>query len=572
LRSDTTMNLPAEQLATLTPVWKEVARAIAEMGAKRCFGLVGGANFKVTHALVELGVEFIAARHEGGAVTMADAAARLGRDLTLASVTAGPGLTNALTGIAEAAKSDTPLLVIAGDVAVGDVRSSFSIRQAELVHSVGAEWIQISDPETAYQETKRAVSLALQRKTVVLSLPVDIQEVAVRAAPPANSTTKVQLASESIAPPDLDQIRDLVAAINLSAKPLILAGHGAVVAGAGGKLIELADRIGALLATSLHAHGMFAGNPWNLGVFGGFSSPAAVELISQSDLILVFGASLNMWTTKKGKLLSGHARVMQIDIDKDRIGLLRPADLKIEGDAAAVAGALVSALDPGSVSGRPAWRSADVAALIETKSNHRSPYQDTGSDEFFDPRTLSKAIDELLPKDRVVVCDGGHFAGWAIRYLSVPDQKGWCIPIAFQSIGLGLAAAIGAAVTQPQRLVVLAAGDGGFLMSLTELETAVRLKCAICIFIYNDSAYGAEVHHFAQLGFSLDTARFPTTNFADIARGFGAKGAVVRKLSDLDPVKQWVADGSKGVFVVDARINPDLEADWYREAFAPDNL
>jgi thiamine pyrophosphate-dependent acetolactate synthase large subunit-like protein len=568
------MTLPAEQLATLTPVWREVARAIVEMGAKRCFGLVGGANFKVTHALVELGVEFIAARHEGGAVTMADVAARLGRDLIIASVTAGPGLTNALTGIAEAAKSDTPLLVIAGDVAVGDVHSSFSIRQADLVHSVGAVWIQISNPESAFEETMRAVSLALRRKTVVLSLPVDVQEIAVRAAPSADSTTKVQFASEQIAPPDLDQIRDLVAAIELSAKPLILAGHGAVVADAEHELIELADRIGALLATSLHAHGMFAGNPWNLEVCGGFSSPAAVELISQSDLILAFGASLNMWTTKKGKLVSDRARVMQIDIDKDRLGLLRPADLKIEGDAAAVAGALVRALDlaVGNVSGRPTWRSADVAALIDAKSNRHSPYQDTGSEEFFDPRTLTKAMEDLLPKDRVVVCDGGHFAGWAIRYLSVPDPRGWCIPIAFQSIGLGLAAAIGAAVTQPQRLAVLAAGDGGFLMSLAELETAVRLKCRVCIFIYNDSAYGAEVHHFAQQGFSLDTARFPTMNLADIARGFGANGAVVRNLSDLGAVKQWVADGSKGVFVVDARINPDLEADWYREAFGPENL
>jgi thiamine pyrophosphate-dependent acetolactate synthase large subunit-like protein len=561
----------AEQLATLTPVWKEVARAIAERGAKRCFGLVGGANFKVTHALVELGVQFIAARHEGGAVTMADVAARLGGDLTIASVTAGPGLTNALTGITEAAKSDTPLLIIAGDVALGDVHSSFSIHQAELVHSVGAAWIQISRPESAYEETMRAASLALRRKTVVLSLPVDIQEVAVRPAPAAE---KAQLASGQISPPVGDQIRDLVAAIKLSARPLILAGHGAVVADAEGELIELADRIGALLATSLHAHGMFAGNRWNLGVCGGFSSPAAVELISQSDLILAFGASLNMWTTKKGKLVSDHARVMQIDIDRERLGLLRPADLKIEGDAAAVAGALVRALDlaEDSVSGRAAWRSDDVAAVIDGKSNHRSPYQDTGSAEFSDPRTLSKAMDELLPKDRVVVCDGGHFAGWAIRYLRVPDQRGWCIPIAFQSIGLGLAAAIGAAVTQPQRLVVLAAGDGGFLMSLAELETAVRLKCRVCILVYNDSAYGAEVHHFAQQGFSLDTARFPTTNFADIARGFGANGAVVRNLSDLGLVNQWVADGSKGVFVVDARINPDLAADWYREAFGSDNL
>jgi thiamine pyrophosphate-dependent acetolactate synthase large subunit-like protein len=564
----------AQPAATLTPVWKEVARGIVEMGARRCFGLVGGANFKVTHALTELGVEFIAARHEGGAVSMADVAARLGRDLTIASVTAGPGLTNALTGIAEAAKSDTPLLVIAGDVAVGDIHSSFSIAQADLVHSVGAVWIQVSNPETAYEETLRAASLALRRKTVVLSLPVDVQEVMIRAAPPAASTLTAGIAPEPILPLRDDRIQDLVAAIKQSEKPLILAGHGAVVADAEDALLALADRIGALLATSLHAHGMFARNPWNLGVCGGFSSPAAVELISQSDLILAFGASLNMWTTKKGKLVSDQARVMQIDIDTDRLGLLRSADLKIEGDAAAVAGALVRAIDlaEDSVSGRPAWRSEEVAALIEAKSNHRSPYQDTGSAEFFDPRTLTKAMDEVLPKDRVVVCDGGHFAGWAIRYLCVPDQRGWCIPIAFQSIGLGLAGAIGAAVTQPQRLVVLAVGDGGFLMSLAEFETAVRLQRSICIFIYNDSAYGAEVHHFAQQGFSLDTVRFPTTDFAEIARGFGAKGAVVRTLPDLDPVKRWIADGAPGIFVVDARINPDLAADWYREAFGSNNV
>ena len=244
-----------------------MARAIAESGARRCFGLVGGANFKVTHALAELGVEFIAARHEGGAVTMADVAARLGGDLTLASVTAGPGLTNALTGIAEAAKSATPLLVIAGDVALGDLHSSFSIRQGELVHSVGAVWIQITTPERAFEEASRAASLALRRKTVVLSLPVDIQEMLVAPSDPAG---RAGLAPEPLPPPNLDQIGRLAAAIEASARPLILAGHGAVVADAQRQLIALSDRIGALLATSLHAHGMFAAHPWNLGVCGGF--------------------------------------------------------------------------------------------------------------------------------------------------------------------------------------------------------------------------------------------------------------------------------------------------------------
>jgi thiamine pyrophosphate-dependent acetolactate synthase large subunit-like protein len=573
LQNEAMTTRATERVTTATPVWREVARAIAEMGARRCFGLVGGANFKVTHALAELGVEFIAARHEGGAVTMADVAARLGRDLTVASVTAGPGLTNALTGIAEAAKSSTPLLVIAGDVALGDLHSSFSIRQAELAHSVGAVWIQIAGPETAFEDALRAASLALRRKTVVLSLPIDVQEMTARAAAPVDPATRARLLAEPVSPPNLDQIDGLVAAISAAEKPLILAGHGAVVADAEHQLIALADGIGALLATSLHAHGMFAAHPWNLGVCGGFSSPAAAELIAQSDLILAFGASLNMWTTKKGRLVSDRARVMQIDIDKDRLGLLRPADLKIEGDVAVVAGALLGALDVATVrdSAIAPWRSAEVAAVIDTRSNRRTPYQDAGGADFLDPRTLTKAIDDVLPKQRVVVSDGGHFAGWAIRYLSVPDQRGWCIPIAFQSIGLGLAAAIGAAVTQPQRMVVLAAGDGGFLMSLAELETAVRLKCSICILIYNDSAYGAEVHHFAPQGFSLQMARFPTTDFAAMARGFGADGVVVRQLSDLARVKQWVVEGAPGVFVVDARVNPDLAADWYRDAFGSDS-
>jgi thiamine pyrophosphate-dependent acetolactate synthase large subunit-like protein len=448
------------------------------------------------------------------------------------------------------------------------------MRQADLVHAVGAGFVQISDPERAYGDTLRAASQALLRRTaVVLSLPVDVQDMQVTPVPSADSTTIVRLASRETAQPNAEQIRRLVAAIAASRKPLILAGHGAVVAGAEQVLIELADRIGALLATTLHAHGMFAGHDWNLGICGGFSAPAALELIPQSDLILAFGASLNPWTTKKGKLFAKYARVAQIDVSRDRLGAHGPVDFKVEGDAAAVATAILRALDaadkPGS--GRSHWRSAEVAALI-ARDNVHPQHEEPSSAEHLDPPTFTRAIDEILPKDRVIVVDGGHFVGWATRYLSVPDQLGWCIPIAFQSIGLGLASAIGAAVVQPWRLVVLAVGDGGFLMSLAELETAVRLKKRICIVVYNDSAYSAEVHQFAPRGFSTDIARFPTVSMADIARGVGADGVIVRSLPDLDAVKRWVVDGAAGVFVVDARINPALVADWYREIVGPSDL
>ncbi|MDB5633020.1 MAG: hypothetical protein JWR49_1875, partial [Tardiphaga sp.] len=223
-----TSTSPLKKTATTTPVWREVARAIADIGARRCFGLVGGANFKVTLGLTELGVEFVAARHEGGAVSMADVAARLTRDLTVVSVTAGPGLTNAITGIGECAKSDTPLLVLAGDVVTGDTQSAFAFKQSELVHAVGGIWRQIADPETAYADTWQAASLALRaRKPVVLSLPVNVQEVMV-VAPFGKKHPPVQ------AKPALNEAKlaELVATIRASKKPLILAGHGAVVADA----------------------------------------------------------------------------------------------------------------------------------------------------------------------------------------------------------------------------------------------------------------------------------------------------------------------------------------------------
>src|SRR5262244_4098144 len=156
-----------DETATVSAI---LARDLAALGARRCFGLLGTANFKISHALVEAGVELISVRHEGNAASMADAYAKASGELTLVSVHSGPGLTNALTGIGEAAKSRTPLLVLAGDVPTGAVKSNFHIEQAEMVRAVGAVSERIHSAQTARQDTLRAVVRALrQRQTVVLS-------------------------------------------------------------------------------------------------------------------------------------------------------------------------------------------------------------------------------------------------------------------------------------------------------------------------------------------------------------------------------------------------------------------
>ena len=123
------------------------------------------------------------------------------------------------------------------------------------------------------------------------------------------------------------------------------------------------------------------------------------------------------------------------------------------------------------------------------------------------------------------------------RYLRVPNARASCSSYSFQSVGLGLPSAIGLAIANPGKLAVLGTGDGGLLMSMADLETAVRLELRLCILVYNDSSYAAEVHYFRRQGYSVDIVQFPDTDFAAIARGFGARGATVHRLADLDPAQ-----------------------------------
>jgi thiamine pyrophosphate-dependent acetolactate synthase large subunit-like protein len=540
-----------------------IAADLAGYGAKRCFGLLGTANFKVSHGLVENGVELIAARHECNAASMGDAYAKATGELTLVSVHSGPGLTNALTGIGEAAKSRTPLVVLAGDVPNGAVKNNFYIEQAEMVRSVGAVSERLHTVNSAREDTLRAVTRALRdRQTVVLSMPLDVQHVSL----PTNQPPLELPAAPGRLHPDPRAVERLADALSRAERPLILGGRGAVISDAEPALVALADSVGALLATSVCGHGLFAANPWSVGISGGFSSPVADELISESDFILAFGASLTQWTTKKGKLIAPSAVVAQVDIDAPKLGYQMPVQIAVQGDVKATAEALLEELGRRGTqsAGR---RSNAIRERIRAGDNHHYLWPDESNAQYIDPRTLSKAVDAILPADRVVASDSGHFCGWVPRYLRVPNARASCLSHSFQSVGLGLPSVIGLAIANPGKLAVLGVGDGGFLMSIADLETAVRLGLRLCILVYNDASYAAEVHYFGRQGFSTDIVKFPDTDFASIARGYGARGATVHKPADLEPVKAWVADGCPGVFVIDGKINPDLEADWHAEHF-----
>jgi thiamine pyrophosphate-dependent acetolactate synthase large subunit-like protein len=214
------------------------------------------------------------------------------------------------------------------------------------------------------------------------------------------------------------------------------------------------------------------------------------------------------------------------------------------------------------------YRTGEVRARIGAEGRWRDVRYDDGGDEaHIDPRTVSIALDDLLPRERVVAVDSGNFMGYPSMFLSVPDHHGFCFTQAFQSIGLGLASALGAALAAPERLAVAACGDGGFLMGIAELDTVRRLGLGMLIVVYNDSAYGAEVHHFGPAGHPLSTVVFPDTDLAAIARGYGCAAVTVRRREDLGPVAAWLAGPRDVPMVIDAKLAAGHPSWWLQEAF-----
>jgi thiamine pyrophosphate-dependent acetolactate synthase large subunit-like protein len=553
-------------------VAEAVGRALAGLGARHLFGVLGSGNFLVTNALVEHGATFLAARHEGGAITMADAYARVSGRVGVCSVHQGPGLTNAMTGLTEAAKSRTPLVVLAADTAASAIRSNFRIEQDNLVRAVGAVPERLHGPASAVADAARAWQRAqVERRPIVLMMPLDVQ-----------AATSPHDGRALPTPPVLHPARPAEAAIAAAAdvlerarRPLIIAGRGAVLADAREPLEQLAERLGALLATSANGNGLFGGSPWSLGISGGFASPAAQELIPQADVVLSVGAGLNMWTTRHGRLLSPTAAVIQIDHEADLIGAHHRVDRAVVGDAAAATRAILAELEgrsphPGPLPARGrarGWRTPEIAERIRAGAWKASSYEDAGTATWIDPRTLSAALDDLLPDERTLAVDSGHFMGYPPIYLRVPDAQGFVFTQAFQAIGLGLASAIGAAVARPDRLTVAALGDGGAMMALPELETVARLGLRMLIVVYNDAAYGAEVHHFGPMGHPVELVQFPDVDVAALGRAAGLQGATVRRREELNVVTSWLAAGGAPGLLLDAKVVPTVVAEWLEEAF-----
>ncbi|WP_293443788.1 thiamine pyrophosphate-binding protein [Planktotalea sp.] len=531
---------------TATHVYQSIARATHEHGVDTMFGLMGDANLFMVDAFVrERNGRFIPAAHEGSAVLMALAYAHVSGKVGVATITHGPALTNAMTALTEAARGHVAMVILVGDTPVDNPRHLQSIDQREVVKASGAGFEQLRSPATTGKDVARAFYRAqVERRPIVLNMPADFmwQEV----------THDMQVLDVFTAPGGVaegDTLDNAIGMIASARRPLILAGAGANHAR--DQLIALADRLEAPLATTLKAKGLFNDHPYNIDIFGTLSTPAAYDLIAQSDCIICFGTALHDFTTDRGKLMKDK-RIVQIDVEPEAIGGGLHPDAALVADAGLTAETILWWLNEAEIAASGFTRELDVPALTAHPVGSQK-----NTEGFVNYVHALGRLEEALPKDRVLVSDGGRFMTEVWCRISAPNPQSFVATVNFGAIGLGLQEAIGAGLGAPERPVVMFSGDGGFMMGgINEFNTAVRLGLDLIVIIANDSAYGAEHIQFIDRKMDPSLTEFNWPSFAEVARSLGGEGVEVSSKYELESAIEAMT-ARKGPFLMELKLDPN---------------
>ncbi len=522
-----------------------VAKAIKAQGVGHCFALLGDGNMHFAGALAHLGVSFTYARHEHCAVSMAMAYARVTGQPGLATVTCGPGLTQVMTGLSAAVRARIPLVLFVGESPLRASWYNQEIDQAPFVTACGAEYVRILHKPRVTRQIQNAFSRTqMSGIPVVIGMPFDLQE-----SEWGDLNVTIESASDFVPSagkvfPDPEVLDAVTALVAQAKRPVLIGGRGAVLADAGPSCIRLADKIGAVLLTSLPARGLFHRSIHSLNVVGGFASDTARKACLESDLVIAVGTSLASHSADAGRLYP-NAKILHIDThpiiyQQGRVAAHHHlcADAKIGVDA------ILNALGDikGCSSGSHEWRDELAAQQKAAEYPDALPFQ--VAPDVIDPRQMIKALDQKLPKDWFMVNSSGHCSYYA-AHMTGRSADAFLTIREFGAIGNGLSYAIGVAAARPETQVVLIDGDGGFLMHAQELETIKRHGIKLLMIVMNDAAYGSEIHKLRVDGHDETGAAFGQTDLASVARGFGLGGVSFTNLEELDTAFEDFVSGEK---------------------------
>jgi thiamine pyrophosphate-dependent acetolactate synthase large subunit-like protein len=463
----------------------------------------------------EVGLRHILARHEQGAGFMADGYARVSGRVGIVSTITGPGVTNVATPVANAYSDSVPLLVISSSLP----RSSTG-RPAGKLHEVKdqlgvmealAGWTRsvkfVEEIPTALYDAFRTLRSGRPR-AAYLQIPLDLLALEADVEIPEPATIVPARPSE----------QDIATAAHLlqeSRRPLIVAGAGVTMAGANAQLARLAERLQAPVLLGNKSHDVLPSDHPLVFTLRGSTMPADLRaLLGESDVVLVVGSKLGGVRTGNGRLPLSPP-IIQIDIDPAEIGRNYPVAVGVIADARLALDALLEALP--DTSERPS-RAHEVATVREALRKRIRQV-------FGESVVMLDAVREALPHKGVIVADMTMLGYASAEYLPIFEPRTFIHPAELCSIGCGLPMALGAKAAAPDRPVVVLCGDGGFLLNVGELATAVQEKLDLVVVVFNDATYTAvkndQYLHYDRRYIATDLV---APDYVALARAFGTEG------------------------------------------------
>jgi thiamine pyrophosphate-dependent acetolactate synthase large subunit-like protein len=535
-----------------------VVASLRAHGVRHVFGICGSSLIEVLDALYGLpDLTYVGVRHEQVAAHAADGYARASGGPGVCLATNGPGVTNLVTGVACARACFSPVVVLAGAVMQGQVyRGVFQeLDQKALFAPVTKLAIDVPSarriPDLMAQAFR--VATAGRRGPIVLNFPRDL----------LNESLEMPKDAPAIAPatrPGADARAVERAASRLAAaeRPVVIAGGGVVWSGATREVLAVADRLAAPIVTGYgHNDAVPASHPLVLGAVGRAGSPEAIEAVRRADVILAAGSRLGHFTTFfDHRLIPADAAIVQIELDEEALGRYYPAAEALHGDAAVVLRQLAQALGGGA----PADASARRRWAEGQRALRRQRIDRDGCDESvpIKPRRVAWELRQVLPDDAIVVFDSTAGAAPAYDMLDFHEPRTLLDSLDWGCVGAGFPTALGARFAAPGRPVVCLAGDGGFLMTSQDLETAVRSRVPLVTIVFNNGCWGIEKayqkHFFDGRYVGAD---FGNPAFDRYAESFGALGLRVERPAEIRPALEKALAATDRPAVIEIVVDPE---------------
>jgi sulfoacetaldehyde acetyltransferase len=510
-----------------------IVEALCLEGVKYIFGVVGSCYVEVLDALYgRSDIQFLGVRHEQVAAHMADAYARAGGLPGVCMATNGPGATNLLTGVASAYVNHAPMIVITGAPMISQMlRDSFQeLDQLTLFRPVTKAQIQIQRGDRVPELIRHAFRIALAGKKgpVLVDLPRDmLNETAEMAFIPPERYRWAQRDAG-----DATLVQQAAEILSQATTPVVIAGGGVIWSEAQTEVLAVAEQLNAAVVTSYGRNDAVPhDHPLVIGAFGRAGSAEAAEAVRAADVILAVGTRLAHFTTFfDDRFIPQQAKIIQIEVDEKELGRHYPLEVGILGDAKAVLGGILEGLPQKP---RDEARLSAIQQLRQQRQQRMATA--SASDTLpFKPQRVYRELREVLPHNTIVTIDAGAAASHAYNQLDFYEPRTFITPGDLGCVGAGFPSALGAKLARPDRPVVCLCGDGGFLMTSQDLETAVRERIPVVTVVMTNNCWGSEKayqkYFFNERYVGSD---FGNPRFDEYARLFGAQGLRVEKPEEL---------------------------------------